>query len=295
VVQKAIDLGFSPVQAIQMATINVAQHFAIDDVIGGIAPGKYADIVIIPDLKTIRPEYVISNGQVVAQDGQTVVLPRKHRYPQSIRGSIRLTKNFTANDFAIPVTSSRSEVKVRLIDQVTNLLTREEFIDMSVSGGQLKPDTSKGILKVAAIERSFGTGKSFVGLIRGIGLKQGAIATSATWDCGDIIVVGVGESDMAQAVNRVKELDGGMVVCAAGRILAEIALPVAGGISTEPMETIADKLRRVQQAATDLGGNFPDIRITLAVLPTPAIPFLRICEHGLVNLRQNEFVDLIVG
>jgi adenine deaminase len=295
VVQKAIDLGFSPVQAIQMATINVAQHFAIDDVIGGIAPGKYADIVIIPDLKTIRPEYVISNGQVVAQNGQMVVLPRKHRYPQSVRNSIRLAKNFTAEDFAIPVASSRKEVKVRLIDQVTNLLTREEFIDMPVSGGQLKPDASKGILKVAAIERSFGTGKSFVGLIRGIGLKQGAIATTATWDCGDIIVVGADESDMAQAVNRVKELDGGMVVCAAGRILAEIALPVAGGISTEPMETIADKLRRVQQAATDLGGNFPDIRITLAVLTTPAIPFLRICEHGLVNLRQNEFVDLIVG
>lgn len=295
VVQKAIDLGFSPVQAIQMATINVARHFAIDDVIGGIAPGKYADIVIIPHLKTIRPEYVISNGQVVAQNGQTVVLPRKHRYPQSVRNSIHLAKNFTAKDFAIPVASSRKEVKVRLIDQVTNLLTREGFIDMPVSGGQLKPDASKGILKVAAIERSFGTGKSFVGLIRGIGLKQGAIATTATWDCGDIIVVGADESDMAQAVNRAKELDGGMVVCAAGKILAEIALPVAGGISTEPMETIADKLRRVQQAATDLGGNFPDIRITLAVLTTPAIPFLRICEHGLVNLRQNEFVDLIVG
>jgi adenine deaminase len=294
VVQKAIDLGFSPVQAIQMATINVAQHFAIDDVIGGIAPGKYADIVIIPDLKTIRPEYVISNGQVVAQNGQPVVLPRKHRYPQVVRNSIRLAKNFKAEDFAIPV-ESRRQVKVRLIDQVTNLVTREEFIDMLTSDGQLKPDTSKDILKVAAIERSFGTGKSFVGLIRGMGLRRGAIATSFAWDCGDIIVVGADESDMAQAVNRVKELDGGMVVCAGDRILAEIALPVAGIISTQPMETIADKLHHIQQAATDLGCNFPDIRLTLGVLPTPAIPFLRICEHGLVDLRQNEFVDLIVG
>jgi adenine deaminase len=294
VVQKAIDLGFSAVQAMQMATINVARHFAIDDVIGGIAPGKYADIVIIPNLKTIRPEYVINNGQVVAQNGELLVLPRKHRYPKSIRNTIRLAKDFTAEDFAIPVASSRTEVKVRLIDQVTNLLTREEFIDMPVSGGQLKLDASKGILKVAAIERSFGTGKSFVGLIRGMGLKQGAIATSATWDCSDIIVVGADESDMAQAVNRLKELEGGMVVCAAGKILAEIALPVAGGISTESMETIADKLRRVQQAATDLGASSPDIRITLAVLPTPAIPFLRICERGLVNLRQSGFVDLIV-
>jgi len=295
VVQKAINFGFSPIQAIQMATINTAQHFALDDIIGGIAPGKYADIVIIPNLGTIQAEYVISNGQVVAQDGQPVVLPRKHRYPQSIRNSIHLAKDFEAEDFAIPVESSRRQVKVRVIDQVTNLVTREEFVDMPVSDGQLKPDAGKDILKVAAIERSYGTGKSFVGLIRGIGLKRGAIATSSVWDCGDIIVVGADETDMAQAVNRIKELAGGMVVCAGNRILAEIALPVAGWISTQPMETIADKLHCIQQVATDLGGNFPDIRITLAVLPTPAIPFLRICEHGLVNLRDNRFVDLIVG
>jgi adenine deaminase len=295
VVQKAIDLGFSPTLAIQMATINTAQHFGIDDVIGGIAPGKYADIVIIPDLRTIHAEYVISNGQVVAQNGQPVVLPRKHNYPKSTQNSINLAGNFTAGDFAIPVEGSRRRVKVRVIDQVTNLVTREEFIDMPVSGGQLKPDASKDILKVAAIERSYRTGKSFVGLIRGIGLKHGAIATSAVWDCGDIIVVGAEETDMAQAVNRVKELGGGTVVCAGNRILAEISLPVAGVISTQPTETIASKLHDIQEAATKLGCNLPDTRITLAVLTTPAIAHLRICESGLFNLRQNRFVDLIVG
>jgi len=294
VVQKAINLGFHPIQAIQMTTINVAQHFALDDVIGGIAPGKYADIVIIPDLKTIQVEYVISNGQVVAQDGELLVLPRKHRYPQSMQNRIRLAKNFEAEDFIIPVESSRRQVKVRLIDQVTNLVTREEFINMPVSDGQLKPDTAKGILKVAAIERSYGTGKSFVGLIRGIGLKHGAIATSSVWDCGDIIVVGADETDMAQAVNRLKELGGGMVVCAGSRILAEISFHVGGGIPTESMETIADKLYDIQRAATDLGSDFPDIRLTIATLPTPAIPFLRICSSGLFNLRDNQFVDLIV-
>ena len=294
VVQKAIDLGFSPILAIQMATINVAQHFAIDDLIGGIAPGKYADIVIIPDLRTIQAEYVISNGQVVAQNGQPVVLPRKHNYPKSIRNSIYLTRNFEASDFAIHVESSRSQAKVRVIDQVTELVTREAIVDMPVSDGQLKSAPGEDILKVAAIERSYRTGKSFVGLIRGIGLKQGAIATSAAWDCSDIIVVGADETDMAQAVNRVRELDGGIVVCAGNKILAEISLPVAGLIPTQPMETIARKLRNIQQAATNLGCNFPDIRTTLAVLSTPAIAHLRICEYGLFNLRQNQFVDLIV-
>jgi len=295
VVQKAINLGFSPILAIQMATINPAQHFAIDDVIGGIAPGKYADIVIIPGLRTIRAEYVISNGRVVARNGELLVPPRKHRYPGAKQNSINLARDFNAGDFAIPVEGSSRQVKVRLIDQVTNLVSREEFIDMPVSDAQLKPDTSKDILKVAAIERAYGTGKTFVGLIRGMGFKRGAIATSAAWDCGDIIAVGADETDMAQAVNRIKQLGGGLVVCAGNRILAEIALPVLGIISTEPMEAIASGLYDIQRAVTDLGCRLPDIRTTLTTLTSPAIPFLRICESGLFNLRQDSFVDLIVG
>jgi adenine deaminase len=294
VVQKAINLGFNPILAVQMASIHPARHFGLDHLIGGIAPGKYADIVIIPDLRTIRVECVISNGQIAFQNGRLVVSPKRYKYPSSVLNSIRLARNFTADDFAIPVERNRSQVKARLIDQVTNLVTRESFADIPVADGQLKPDPSRDIIKVAAIERSYRTGKSFVGLIRGIGLKHGAIGTSYAWDCGDIMVVGTDETDMAQVINKIKQLNGGIVVCAGNRILAEIALPVAGTISTEPMETIAGRLHEIQRAATDLGCKSPDIRTTLAVLPTPAIPFLRICEHGLFNLRQNQFVDLIV-
>jgi adenine deaminase len=294
VVQKAINLGFNPILAVQMASIHPARYFGLDHLIGGIAPGKYADIVIVPDLRTIRVECVISNGQVVFQNGRPIVGPKRYKYSSSVQNSVRLAHNFTADDFAIPVERNRSQVKARLMDQVTNLVTRESLADMPVSDGQLKPDASRDIVKVAAIERSYRTGKSFVGLIRGIGLKHGAIGTSYVWDCGDIIVVGADETDMTQVVNRIKQLNGGIVVCAGNRILAEIALPVAGTISTEPMETVAGKLHEIQRAATDLGCNSPDIRTTLAVLPTPAIPFLRICEHGLFNLRQNQFVDLIV-
>ncbi len=292
-VQKAINLGFDPVRAVQMATINVARHFAIDDNIGGIAPGKYADIAIIPDLKTIKAEYVISNGRVVAQNGQVLIKPRRHRYPQSLLNTIHLARDLTADDFAIP--AGGNQVKVRLIDLVTNLVTREEFIDIPVSDGQLKADASQDISKVAAIERSYRTNKSFVGLIRGLGLKKGAIATSYAWDCGDIIAAGTDETDMALAVNRIRELGGGVVLCVGGSIVAEIALPVGGTISTEPMETIADKLYDIQEAASGLGAKSPNFSLTLATLPSPAIPFLRICSSGLFNLKENRFVDLIVG
>jgi adenine deaminase len=294
-VQKTIDLGFDPVLAVQMATLNVAQHFALDHDIGGIAPGKYADIVIIPELKTIKAEYVISNGRVVAKDGRALISPRKHRYPPSLHNSLRLPRDFSAEDFAIRVGGGRKEVKVRLLDQVTDLLVREAIIDMPVTDGELKANIGKDILKVAAIERAFGTGKSFVGLIRGIGLKRGAIATSSVWDCGDLIAVGADENDMARAVNRIRELGGGTVVCAGGKVIAEMALTVAGEISTEPMEAIAASLGCIQKAAEGLGAKSSDIRLTMSVLPTPAIPFLRICESGLFNLRENSFVELIVG
>jgi len=294
VVQKAIDLGFEPVTAIQMATINVAQHFGIDDFIGGIAPGKYADIVIIPNLNTIQAEQVISNGQVVAKNGQLLVSPRRHTYPKSFEDSLSLPKNFDASDFAVPVEGSHSQVKVRVIDLVTDFLTREAIMDMPVSNGFLELDATKDILKIAAIERTYPSGKTFVGFIRGMGLKQGAIATSYAGDSWDVLAIGANEADMAQAVNRVGELKGSIVVCAVGKILAEIPLPIGGTLSPEPMETIAHQLHNVQQAATNLGCIPPDIRNTLVFLTSEAIPFLRICEQGLVDLRQNRIVDLIV-
>jgi adenine deaminase len=292
-VQRAIDLGFDPVRAVQMATVNVARHSAIDDEIGGIAPGKYADIAVIPDLKTIKAEYVISSGRVIAHNGQLLIKPRKHRYTQSMFDTVRLSRDFTADDFAIP--AEGRQAKVRLINQVTNLVTREAVIAMPVTEGRLEADAGKDIIKAAAIERAYGTGQRFTGLIRGLGLKRGAMATTTAWDCGDIIVVGADESDMALAVNRLKELRGGVAVCAGGSIAAELALPVGGVITTEPVETIADKLRRIQQTATRLGAKSPNFGLTLETLTTPAIPFLRICSSGLFDLKTNRFVDLIVG
>ena len=293
-VQKAINLGFDPVLAIQMATINVAQHFAIDDIIGGIAAGKYADIIIIPDLTTIQAEYVISNGEVVAKDGELLLQPRKHTYPKSMQTSIRLPRNFDASDFAIPVTSSRSQVKVRVIDLITDIITREAVIDISVSNGLAQLDTSQDILKTAAIERTYQPGKTFLGFIRGTGLKYGAIASSTSTDCWDIVVIGANEADMARAVNRIRKLQGGIVVCADNKVLAEIALPIGGVFSLEPMETLAAKLHSVQQAAVKLGCVLHDVEKTLLFLASESVPFLRICEQGLIDVRQNRFVDLVV-
>jgi adenine deaminase len=292
VVQKAIDYGFNPVLAIQMVTINIARHYGLD-FIGGIVPGKLADIAIIPDLRTIRAEYVIANGKIAVRNNQVVTEPREHSYPRYLYNTVRLKQDFSAGDFNIKADASRS-TKVRVINQVSDLLTKEEIIEMPVVGGLVEMDVSRDMLKVAAIDRYWQPGKFALGIIRGFGLKRGAIATSVTWDCGHIMVVGANELDMARAVNRIRELKGGIVICAGGKVLTELPLPVAGLFNEESMEVIANKLDDIQRTAEELGTRLPDIRLSLEVLATPAIPFLRICEQGLFDLRQNKLVTFFV-
>ncbi len=294
VVQKAIDCGFDPMAAIQMATLNVAEHFSLDHLIGGLAPGRYADMVIIPDVQTIQALYVISNGRVIAREGRQLVSPRKHQFSQDSQNSILLPKPFEASDFSIAAPRESDEVTVRIINMITDLVTREVIMTLPVDNGKIKADPDQDIIKVAAIDRTHVPGKTFVGLIKGFNLKAGAFACSAAWDTSVIIVVGADDADMAAALNRINELQGGAVVCRNGSILSEIPLPVFGIISTAPVEVLAEQLKEIKKAVAELGVRFPDPLLTLITLTGAAIPYLRICEEGLVNLKDGKTVGLFV-
>ncbi|NLL58474.1 MAG: adenine deaminase [Firmicutes bacterium] len=293
VLQKAIDVGFDPVTAIQMVTINPARYLNLDDRIGGIAPGKYADIVILPDLQHIDAEYVISNGQVVAHRGELLVQPRKHPFPQWAYNSIRLVKKFTPEDFMIKAPGDVGFVKVRVIYQVAELVTRESYYTVPLFRGMIKADTERDLLKVSCVNFEDSKGKQFVGLVKGFKMKRGALASSMAWDLTNIIAVGADESDMALAMNRVIEMQGGAVVCADGRVLAEMYLPIGGCLSEAPIEELIRQSEAFQRAAAGLGSFLPNIHLTLTTLTTPAIPFLRICEEGLFDVRTNSRVELI--
>jgi adenine deaminase len=294
VVQKAIDYGFDPIQAIQMATLNAAAHFSLDHLIGGIAPGRFADIVIIPDVETIKAEKVISNGRVIAQNNDLVVEPRKHHYAEKSLNSICLKKDVVEKDFAITVDKDRKEVSVRVIEMTTDLVTSERIIQMPVTNGDIKADIQKDILKIAAIDRTHQPGKTFVGLIKGFSLRSGAFACSAAWDSTDIIVIGSNEQDMAAAVNRIKELQGGYVLADQNKIIAELPLPVFGIMSDLPLEEIVSRTDTIQQALAIRGVQFPDPMLSLITLTGAAIPFLRICEEGLVSIKNGKPLDLFI-
>jgi adenine deaminase len=293
VLQKAIDYGFDPIQAVQMVTLNVAEHFGIDHLVGGIAPGRSADMVLIPDLTLIRAETVISRGRIIARNGELLVQPRRHRFAAASCDSIRLPREATADDFAIRIETDRSEVEVRVIEMTTDLVTQEQIRLLPVVDGQLKCHPDQDLIKVAAIDRTHTPGKMFTGLLGGFRLRAGALGCSAAWDTSDIIVVGTDEADMAACVNRIRALKGGAVIVGQQRVLAEMALPVFGLVSDRPMETIAAEAGRINRVAKDLGLPFANPLLTLITLTGAAIPYMRICEEGLVNLKNGLTLGLI--
>lgn len=294
VVQEAIDAGLDPVKAIQIATINAAEHFGLDSIIGGIAPAKYADMVLLADLGRIQAQVVISNGRVVAQDGQLLVRPRVHSYPDWARHSFTLPRPMSASDFAIRVGDGDGTVKARVMDYVTDLVTREAQEEMRISGGLISIDVNRDILKAATIERQHRPGQMAVALVRGFKLKRGAFASSASWDCSNLSVVGASEADMATAINRVVELQGGAVVVVDGKVVREVPLSIGGYISEEPMEIVARKLNELKAALAELGCTLPDPHLSLTLVPAAAIPHLRLSEYGLVNLRDGQRLDVVV-
>lgn len=294
VVQKAIDCGFEPLSAIRMATLNVAEHFRIDHLVGGIAPGRYADMLLVPETSRIVPELVVSNGRIVAEAGRLLAAPRLHRFSAKSRNSVHLPRQLLPSDFSI-LTGAAAQVTVRVIELVTDLVTKEARETLAAAGGELRAEPARDLLKVAAVDRRHVPGRCFTGLIRGFGLADGAIAASGAWDSSDIVAVGARETDMAAAVNRIRELQGGAVVCCRGRILAEIALPLMGIISELPVKDLAVKVDALNASLRQLGVRLKNPLLTLVTLTGAAIPYLRICEEGLVNLKdgrtQGIFID----
>jgi len=224
---------------------------------------------------------------IIAQDGKLLVEPR----PTTFGGGELKKIHVTPNDFSIKV-QGKCSLKVRVMDQVAELVTKEVLLDLPAHDGELKADPRHDILKVSVISCE---GNRFTGLIRGQGFRTGAMAMSGAWETFATVVVGAAEADMALAVNRVFEMGGGIVVCSQGKVEAELALPVAGMMSNQRIEEIAERLNQIQAKARALGFRFADAALTLAVLTTGAIPFLRLCEEGLVDSKTGRVVDLVLS
>ncbi len=281
IVQKAIDLGFDPVEAIKMVTVNPATHFRLDHLIGGIFPFRYADLLMIEDLRKIKPLYVISKGKVVAKEGKVLESPRIPFYRKEIFPAVDHKREFRKDDFSVP-SKRKEKTRVRVIEFISPLVTKQKEVELRVKNGQILMDIKNDVLKISVISK----GKKFVGFIKGFGIKKGAFATTSCWDISAILVIGADESDMAYAVNRLIEIKGGAVVCCNGKILSELSMPIGGIMSDLSAKEVAEKISEIQKNVRNLGCPFSDPLLSVSTLTTPYIPFLRISEQGLFDLKE---------
>jgi len=283
VVRKAVRLGLAPVRAIQLVTINPARYFCLQS-LGAISPGYYADMIVLNDLDSLKVDMVFHRGKLVARGGQPLFSP-----PGSDKGlsyTVHI-KPFDISALRIPA-SHRDDPIIEVVPgQIITKKVREEA---KVSGGQVVPDPERDILKLVVVERHQATGNIGRGLVKGFGLKKGALASSIAHDSHNVVAVGTNDRDIYAAVKEVERLGGGLVIASQGKVLYSLPLPIAGLLSDLPLEVVATRLEDLEKAAKEMGTKLTSPFSTLSFLALPVIPELRLTDRGLVDVTKFELL-----
>jgi len=293
VVRRAIEEGVDPIKAIQMATLNTAEHFELDRDMGSVSPGKIADVVIVQNLEKFNVERVIADGKTVAERGKLKAALPVRKPPSFVKKTMKLKRIMNADDFKI--IAKAGNVKVRVIEIAEGQIVTSQHIERLVArDGAVLPDMKRDIAKVAVVERHRATGNIGLGFVRGFGIYRGAIASSVGHDAHNITVIGVSDEDMATAINTIASMGGGHVVVSRGKVLARVDLPIAGLMSDEPVEVVSAQLEKLHLAAKRLGIKMKSPFMQMAFLPLAVIPELRITDKGLVDVKGRKIVSLLV-
>lgn len=296
VVRHAIAQGLKPVTAIQMATLNTAQHFKLERELGSIAPGRLADFLIVSDLSAMAIDEVYARGRLVARNGRLQIDIPAYDYPSTAKNTVKLGKMLAAADFDIAAPAGANSARARVIGVIENQApTRALEADLGVADGLVAMDRANDVCQIALVERHRGTGGVTNAFVSGFGYKEDcAIASSVAHDSHHIIVVGTNKSDMALAANRLAQVGGGVVLYSKGRELALVEMPIAGLMSGERAEIVAEKAGRLVEAMRQMGCTLNNAYMQHSLLALVVIPELRISDVGLVDVRTFERVDLFV-
>ena len=290
----AIQAGVSPVTAIQMATLNTAEHFGVSRQVGMIAPGRCADVLLVRDLGNFSPDQVIAMGRVVADEGHLSIALSSYPYPEWVKHSVHLKGPLAPLDFRLAAPGTGT-VKAHVIGILENQApTRHLLFEMPVVNGEVQVDTKRDVAKIAVVERHQSTGRVQVGLVHGFGFNVPcAIATTVAHDSHHLIVTGTSEADMALAANELARVGGGQVVVREGKIIGSVDLPIAGLMSDERAEVVSKKAATVLEGFKACGCmlNNPNMQLSLSALVV--IPELRISDLGLVDVKKFDFVPVV--
>lgn len=288
-VRKAIGLGADPAYAIRAGSWNVARHYRLARR-GAVAPGFQADLVVLDDLLNFTAAQVYQRGRLVAEQGQLGVELPKTEVSAAVAHTVRLP-DLTPSDLRIPAEGRRVRVIRAIPHQV---LTAEEHNEPTVRDGEVVADPHRDLAKLVCFERHGKNGQIGKALVTAFGIQKGALACTVGHDHHNLMAVGVSDADIVAAARRLLALGGGMVAVADGEVLAELALPIAGLMTDEPLEVVDARLQALEVAAKTLGVTLPDPYMVLSFLGLAVIPELRLTDYGLVDVRRGAVVGLFV-
>ena len=283
----AIAAGVDPLLAIRMGSSNTARHFGLKKY-GVVAPGKYADLVVVDDLRDFRPEQVYRGGVLVAENGKMAATVRSPR-PIDLRSTVNLSS--TSLDFALPAESGR----IRIIGTITDQVVTEHLVERAkIVAGCAVSDVERDILKFAMVERHRASGNIGLAFIKGFGLTRGAIAGTVAHDHHNLAVIGADDISMHAAVRAIVEMGGGLVAVDGQEVLASLPLPIAGLLSDAPIEDVRLRYDLMIEAAHALGNRMSDPFMVMSFMGLEVIPKLKLTDQGLVDVEQFKLVSLFV-
>ena len=288
-VRRVVEAGVDPIKAVQIASLNTAEYFGLKD-LGAIAPGYKADLLVLPDLKTFKPDIVLKDGQVVAQDGKLAVeIPENDAI--ATRNSVNV-RWITMDDFKIQ-TEGDGVKKVRALEVIPHqLITKSVMSDVKVVDGNAISNVETDTLKICVIERHRATGNIGKGFVKGFNLKCGAIASTVAHDSHNMIVIGTNDFDMYTAAVALIKCQGGKVVVKDGEIISQLPLPIAGLMSDKEFDFVVEKCDELNKAAHSIGCKLEDPFMTMGFLSLPVIPELKITDKGVFDTNKFDFVDI---
>ena len=288
-VRRVVEAGVDPIKAVQIASLNTAEYFGLKD-LGAIAPGYKADLLVLPDLKTFKPDIVLKDGQVIAQDGKLAVeIPENDAI--ATRNSVNV-RWITMDDFKIQ-TEGDGVKKVRALEVIPHqLITKSVMSDVKVVDGNAVSNVETDTLKICVIERHRATGNIGKGFVKGFNLKCGAIASTVAHDSHNMIVIGTNDFDMYTAAVALIKCQGGKVVVKDGEIISQLPLPIAGLMSDKEFDFVVEKCDELNKAAHSIGCKLEDPFMTMGFLSLPVIPELKITDKGVFDTNKFDFVDI---
>jgi len=283
----AVGRGLDPVTAVQMATLNPSERFGLKDR-GAIAPGRKADIAAVSDLVEFRVNLTVKDGKVVAREGKAYPLFKPLIDPKLLQ-TVKI-KPLNESSFRLSLEGEKAWVIGVLPDQI---LTRKLSLPVKKDDqGMVISDPESDVLKIAVVERHRASGNIGLGLVKGFGLKRGALATSVAHDSHNLMVVGVTDEEMKLAIQEVEKIQGGFVVVDQKEVKAFVPLPVAGLMSLETAEEVASQMEKLTQAAREIGVPLENPFLTLSFMSLTVIPELKITDKGLVDVAQFRIIPL---